>query len=103
MARKLYDYTLLQFEKGKFEPIGNYDEIKNYQFSTSELERIENNSGRIVSGTRDQVKEQLTKLARDFDIEEIVVATMAYNKEDRLRSFELLAEAFEITEGVLSS
>ena len=54
------------------------------------------NSGRIVSGSLEQVKEQLIKLASDFDIDEIVVATMTYSKEDRFRSFELLAEAFEL-------
>lgn len=95
--RKLSDYFLLQFERGRFEPMGPYEEIKDYQFSPQELERIQYNSGRIISGTKEQVKEQLTQLANDFDLEEIVVATMTYSQEDRLRSFELLAEAFELS------
>ena len=97
--RKLYNYTLLQFEKGRFEPIGSYDDIKNYQFSSVELERVKFNSGRVVSGTKEQVKDQLNRLATDFDLDEIVVATMTYNKEDRVRSFELLAEVFELNRG----
>ncbi len=94
--RKISDYCLLQFERGRFEPMGSYEDIKNYQFSPQELERIKYNSGRIISGTKDQVKEQLTKLANDFDIDEIIVAAMTYSQEDRMRSFELLAEAFEL-------
>lgn len=42
------------------------------------------------------MKEQLTKLAIDFDIDEIIVTTMTYSQEDRLRSFELLANAFDL-------
>jgi len=94
--RKLSDYHLLQFERGRFEPMGSYDDIKDYQFSDLELERIKYNKGRIVSGTKEQVKEQLTKLATDFDIDEIIVAAMTYSQQDRIRSFELLAEAFEL-------
>lgn len=94
--RKASDYVLLQFEKGQFEPIGSYDEIKDYKFSPMEMERIKINSGRIVSGTPDSVKEQLTKLANDFNIGEIIVSCMAFSHEDRKHSFELLAEAFEL-------
>lgn len=96
--RKLSDYNLLQFERGRFEPIGSYEEIKDYQFSPMEIERVQYNKGRIVSGTKEQVKEQLLKLANDFDIDEIVVAAMTYSQQDRIRSFELLAEAFELEE-----
>ena len=94
--RKMSDYILLQFERGRFEPVGSYDDIKDYQFSPQELARIEHNRGRIVSGTKEQVKEQLTQLATNFDVDEIIVSTMTYSQQDRIRSFELLAEAFEL-------
>ena len=95
--RKLSDYTLLQFERGKFEPVGSYAEIAAYQFSPQELARIEQNRGRIVSGTKEQVKQQLTRLATDFDVDEIIVSAITYSQADRIRSFEFLAEAFELT------
>lgn len=94
--RKLSDYTLLQFERGRFEPIGSYEALKDYEFSPMEQERIKHNSGRIISGSKEQVKEQLIRLAGNFDVDEIIVATMTYSQEDRIRSFELLAEAFEL-------
>ena len=95
--RKLSDYNLLKFEQGKFEPMTSADELKDYQFSLEEKARIHNNSGRIISGTPNQVKEQLTALANDFEVDEIIVTTMTYSHEDRLRSFTLLAEAFELS------
>jgi len=94
--RKFLDYVYLQFEKGNFDNFGDETYIKQYQFSPSELERIKYNSGRVVSGTKEQVKEQLTQLAHDFDVDEIIVATMANNVALRRKSFQLLSEAFEL-------
>lgn len=94
--RKYIDYVLVQFEQGKFHGFGDPKTIHNYTFTPSELERVKNNSGRIISGTKEQVKKQLLKLASDFELDEIVASAMAYNSEDRKHSFELLAEAFEL-------
>lgn len=94
--RKLSDYFLLQFERGIIQPIGSYEEIKDHQFLMMERERIQYNSGRIVSGNKEHVKDQLTKLADEFDVDEIMVTTMTYSYEDRIRSFELLAKVFEL-------
>lgn len=94
--RKLMDYRLLQFEKGNFDKPGSYESIKDYTFSEMELARISYNNGRVVSGTKEQVKQQLTRLAEDFDIDEIIAATMTDSVENRARSFELLAAVFEL-------
>jgi luciferase family oxidoreductase group 1 len=94
--RKLSDYNLLQFEQGKFEPMNSYETIAGYEFSGDEKMRIRNNTGRIVSGTPKQVKEQLTSLAKEFGVEEIIITTMTYSKEDRFNSFKLLAKEFDL-------
>jgi luciferase family oxidoreductase group 1 len=94
--RKLSDYSLLKFEQGRFEPMSSPEEIADYTFSPEELLRIRNNSGRIISGTPEQVKAQLTALAVNFGADEIIVTTMTYSREDRLRSFTLLADAFDL-------
>ena len=94
--RKLTDYTLLQFEKGNFSALAAYEEVKEYEFSPGELQRIHHNSGRLVSGTPLQVKQQLTRLADEFEIDEIIASCMTSAQQDRLHSFELLAEAFEL-------
>ena len=98
--RKLMDYRLLQFEKGNFDKPGGYETVKDYIFSVAELEKIKNNSGRIVSGTPEKVKEQLQQLAIYFDIDEIIVATMTGTVEERKYSFELLADVFELSEQI---
>jgi luciferase family oxidoreductase, group 1 len=94
--RKYLDYILVQFERGNYDNFGSYEEIKSYEFSPSELERIRYNSGRVVSGTPEQVKAQLMQLANEFDVDEIIAACMSGDRDDRRRSFELLAEVFEL-------
>ncbi|WP_242916890.1 LLM class flavin-dependent oxidoreductase [Pontibacter liquoris] len=94
--RKLLDYRFVQMEKGNFDAMGPYEEIRDYVFSPPEQARIKANAGRVISGTPEHVKAELTKLATDFDVEEIVVTTMTTSFEDRKRSFELLAEAFAL-------
>ncbi len=92
--RKLADYTLLQFEKGNFREMNRYEDIRDYVFSDAELERIQFNQGRIVSGTPAQVKKQLDTLAGEMGIDEIMITTMTHSQKDRFRSFELIAETF---------
>jgi luciferase family oxidoreductase group 1 len=95
--RKFMDYIFIQFEKGNFHDFGDYETIQKYVFTQEELQRINYNSGRIISGTPASVKQQLEKLAAEFDVDEIIISTMAGNAADRKRSFELIAQAFELT------
>jgi luciferase family oxidoreductase group 1 len=94
--RKLQDYILLQFERGHFGPFPEYEDIRSYSFSPGELERVRYNSGRIISGTKESVYEQLSDLARAFDADELLISTMGNSAGERRRSFELVAEAFEL-------
>lgn len=94
--RKMMDYILVEFERGKFGPFPDMETVQKYQFNAGELERIRYNSGRIISGTAESAKEQLTNLAARFDVDEIIISTMAATAEDRFRSFELIAEEFDL-------
>jgi luciferase family oxidoreductase group 1 len=94
--RKLSDYTLLQFEKGNFREMVAYEDIMDYKFSDAELGRIQYNKGRIVSGEPEQVRHALTALAAETGVDEIMTTTMTHSHQDRIRSVELVAEAFDL-------
>ncbi|MDP9042748.1 MAG: LLM class flavin-dependent oxidoreductase [Bacteroidota bacterium] len=96
--RKLADYTILQFEKGNFKEMKSFEDIKDYVFSDLELEKIQFNEGRIVSGTPEQVRLQLISLAARMDVDEIMITTMTHSQKDRIRSFELIAETFGLAD-----
>ena len=88
------DYRLLSIEKGKIDEAPSYEAIKGYAYSREELARVQYNRLRTIMGTPDVVKEKIKQLARTFEVDEVVVATFADTFEDRLRSYELLAEMF---------
>ena len=94
--RKFIDFVFVQFEKGNFNDFKDGNFIKNYSFSPFEQQIIERNKGRIISGTTDDVKEQLIKLSNDFETDEIMITSMSVDYEARRKSFELLANAFEL-------
>ncbi|HEU4555721.1 MAG TPA: LLM class flavin-dependent oxidoreductase [Chitinophaga sp.] len=86
------DHRLLNLEKGRLDVLPAYDEIKDYEYSPAEWERVLHNRGRMITGTPPQVKAQLLQLAADYEVDEIVIATITDHFDDRLRSYELLAE-----------
>jgi alkanesulfonate monooxygenase SsuD/methylene tetrahydromethanopterin reductase-like flavin-dependent oxidoreductase (luciferase family) len=74
----------------------SYESVKNYQYSSDELRYVQYNRQRMIAGTPDVVKEKLERLANEFNTEEIVVATFADTSEDRLDSYSLLAQMFQL-------
>ena len=93
-AKAMMGYRLLSFENGNYDRIFSYDDIKGYQYSQKEQQRLDYHSNRFIAGTPDTVKQKFTELASSFDTDEIVVATFAETREDRLHSYELLAAMF---------
>ncbi len=88
------DVQMLHIEQGIRQGFSAYEDIRDYQFTSAERERVMFNRQRMVSGTPEQVKDKLTKLAAAYEVDEIMAVTITYDFADRLRSYELLAEAF---------
>ncbi len=99
--RKGQDFVFLQFEKGDVRKFPDNEFIENYEFTDLELERLRFNAGKVISGTKESVRDQLLDLAKSFDVDEIMISTMSDSKENRLRSFELIAEAFDLKNQVI--
>ncbi|MET0634756.1 MAG: LLM class flavin-dependent oxidoreductase [Chitinophagaceae bacterium] len=93
-AKKLYNYRLLSFEKGDFNRLYSFDDIKDYQFTAAEKQRLKFHEGRYIIGNSDYVKEKMTALATGEGTNEIIVATFADSQEDRLESYRLMAKIF---------
>jgi len=95
----LMDYRFNQFEKGAgLAPVG-YEDIKNVAYSPDEIERIMYNRKRVVTGTPVQMKTKLSQLAKDYNVDEIIAVTITEHFDDRLTSYKLLAEVFDIQPG----
>ncbi|WP_207514657.1 LLM class flavin-dependent oxidoreductase [Longitalea luteola] len=96
-VQAVMDYRLLSFEKGRYDEIPTYEAASQYKYTDNEWQRVLFNRQRTIVGTPPVVKEKITALAAELDVPEVMVATFAETKEDRLRSYELLAELFSLT------
>ena len=54
-------------------------------------------SRRAIIGSPDRVREGLEAVAREYGAEEVTVLTITHEHEARRRSYELIAEAFELS------
>lgn len=89
-------HVFLQMEKGEIrEGMPPYSEIKDYPYTDNDRMRMEAGSARIIAGTPEQVKQQIIDLAEDCDADEIMAAAITHLPEDKVRSFELLAQVFD--------
>lgn len=87
-------YRFLQLEKGGGLTSVGWNDIKDINYNAAEQERIKANKPRMIYGTPEVIKERLTKLAADYDVDELMAVTITEHFEDRIKSYELLAEMF---------
>ena len=51
----------------------------------------------LLYGTADYVKSELDELGAGYDTDEVLLVTITHDHEARLRSYQLLAEAYDLT------
>jgi luciferase family oxidoreductase group 1 len=94
--KAIMDYRFIQFEKGMgILPLG-YDDVKDAEYTLPEQDRIRYNRQRVVAGTPAMVKERLSNLAESYGVDEIIAVTITEDFNDRLQSYKLLAELFNL-------
>ncbi|WP_411347422.1 LLM class flavin-dependent oxidoreductase [Paenibacillus sp. WLX2291] len=68
-----------------------------YHYNSTELAHIQDTRRFRVVGTPDQVKEKLLQFAADYQTDELLIVSAIHDNQARIRSYELLAEAFELS------
>lgn len=102
-AQAVMDYRFLSIEKGRVDESPSYESVKNYTYTPDEWQRVLHNRGRMIVGTPEFVKTKLLRLANNFQTEEIVMSTFADTFEDRLRSYEILSDLFELVPATVNA
>ncbi|WKA59802.1 LLM class flavin-dependent oxidoreductase [Planococcus shenhongbingii] len=64
----------------------------NYPYSKFERLLVEENRKRMIVGTPEQVVDRLEKLAAGYAADEVMLVAIAYDFQDKLKSFQLIAE-----------
>ncbi len=92
------DLWRLRLDRGEIGPVPSVEEAAAAALGWTQAEqaRVERNRRRQVVGTPDQVRAQLEALAADFGVDELVIVSICYDFAARLRSYELLAAAFDL-------
>lgn len=67
-----------------------------WSYSDQERAIVARERQRTIIGTPDTVRERLLQVRQDYDADEVMVITITGEYATRLRSYELLAEAFEL-------
>jgi luciferase family oxidoreductase group 1 len=88
------DLFIVRLYTGRFGPFPSVEEAEAYPYSAPELAIVAEARRRTVAGTPDRVKARLEGLAEDYGVDELVIVTITHDFKARLRSYELLAEAF---------
>src|SRR5215472_1424230 len=90
------DLNCVRRSRGEYLPLASPQEAAAYPYSPAERGLIARNRGRLFVGTKATVPERLRELIAATKADEVMVTTMIYDHAARRRSYELLAEAFEL-------
>ncbi len=98
---KASDLSMLRLITGRFGPLPSPEEALAYPFNEFEIEQLRPMRGRRVIGTPAEVKEKIDTLMAETGADELMLSSMIWGHENRLRSLRQMAEQFQLT-GVLS-
>jgi luciferase family oxidoreductase group 1 len=91
----------LRIERGIDRPFPSVQEASEYPYSEAELSRLAQTRGRTIAGDPEQVRRKLLEVADKYEVDELKIVTITHEFDARLRSYELIAHAFELSHGPL--
>src|SRR5438034_478041 len=94
-SRELFIVRLYTGRLGRYPSI---EEAESYPYTERELAILRHAQGRTIAGTPEQVRERLEALAADYEADELIIVSIAYDPKARRRSYELLAKVFGLEE-----
>lgn len=93
---KSRDLWSLRQRRGETAPVPTLEDAEAYPYTPEDRMVMENARRRTISGAPEQVQGRIEALAESYRVDEIVVVTICPEFEARLRSYQLLAEAFAL-------
>lgn len=90
------DLWRLRFERGDPGPCPSIEEAGSYQYTPAERDKLKDRRRHMIAGTAETVKSQLIDIAEAHGVEELVIVTICHDFNDRVRSYRLVADAFNL-------
>ncbi|CAN7712198.1 LLM class flavin-dependent oxidoreductase [Paenibacillus sp. LjRoot56] len=89
-----YKNVKIHLENGKTLTVGTLEQAEEYGRQTQAKFTVEEKQAEITKGTKETVRQKLIEIQQKYNIDEFIVTTSVKDFSKRLRSFELLSEAF---------
>ncbi len=83
-------------DRGRFIALPSPEEAASFEMSEAERERMERRREHALFGTAGDVAARIAALGAEMGVAEIAITTSAYDVAARAKSYELLAQAFEM-------
>lgn len=81
----------VHLQSGRSVTVTTLENARKFGIQSGEPYEIKEQEANIIAGTPQYVKETLTKLHQDYQVDEFILHTSLLKKEERLRSFQLLS------------
>ena len=88
---------MLRLRSGERGPIVTPQEARDYPYTAFERMQLENFRAMHQSGNPSTIKAKLEAMIEKTEADEVMVTTMIHSHQERLHSYELLAEIFRLT------
>ncbi len=92
LPRNLWVLRLLRGQRGG--PFPSMEEALSYPYTPEDYQLLQTIEARSIAGTPDIVRQRIEALSKELGTEEFLVVTITHDHQARIRSYELLAEAF---------
>ncbi len=89
--------SFLRLRQGHPATMPTPEEAATYPYSPAERAAIEQRLTSAILGTPEQVKAGLEDLRNRYEVDELMITTIAHSPSDRMHSFELVAQACGVT------
>lgn len=94
------DLSLVLLEKGHASTATpSVETAMNYTYTPFDRFLIQDNRKRMVVGSPEEVRDQLRRLAEEYQCGELMISSHIHSIEDKLKSFRLIAEACRLPQG----
>jgi alkanesulfonate monooxygenase SsuD/methylene tetrahydromethanopterin reductase-like flavin-dependent oxidoreductase (luciferase family) len=91
------DLNWVRRARGEYLPLASPEEALAFPYTPVDLERIRHRRSRLFVGSPKTVREKLLPLIASTKADEVKATTMIYDHAARRRSYELLAQAFDLS------
>ncbi|BBI31637.1 LLM class flavin-dependent oxidoreductase [Cohnella abietis] len=89
-----YQIVRIHLKSGRVITVGSVEHAEEYGRQADEEFTIDAQQAYVVHGSKSKVREQLLEAQRKYGVDEFIIISTVRNAAKRLRSYELLMEAF---------